>query len=45
MPLLKPIFIYVFITSLIGGIQLFDVAVIFTKDGGVDLTSNKLTMY
>lgn len=45
MPLLKPIFIYVFITSLIGGIQLFDVAVMFNKAGGPDLTSNTLIMY
>lgn len=34
MPLLKPIFIYVFITSLIGGIQLFDVAYIITSSTG-----------
>jgi multiple sugar transport system permease protein len=45
MPLLKPIFIYVFITSLIGGIQLFDVAVMFNKAGGPNLTSNTLVMY
>ena len=45
MPLLKPIFIYVFITSLIGGIQLFDVAVMFNKSGGPNLTSNTLVMY
>jgi cellobiose transport system permease protein len=31
MPLLRPIFIYVLITSMIGGIQLFDVAQIFTQ--------------
>ncbi len=34
MPLLMPIFIYVFITSMIGGIQLFDVAHIFTAQSG-----------
>lgn len=45
MPLLKPIFIYVFITSLIGGIQLFDVAVMFNKAGGPNMTSNTLIMY
>ncbi len=45
MPLLKPIFIYVFITSLIGGIQLFDVAVMFNKAGGPNLTSRTLVMY
>ena len=46
MPLLKPIFIYVFITSLIGGIQLFDVADMFTRHhGGFDNTSMTLVMY
>ena len=46
MPLLKPIFIYVFITSLIGGIQLFDVAEMFTKrKGGPDATSMTLVMF
>jgi len=45
MPLLKPIFVYVFITSLIGGIQLFDVAYMFTRGGGgVDMTSHTLMM-
>lgn len=34
LPLLKPIFIYVVITSLIGGVQLFDVSFIFTSGGG-----------
>lgn len=46
MPLLKPIFVYVFITSLIGGMQLFDVADIFTKgSGGSNMTSNTIIMY
>lgn len=46
MPLLKPIFIYVFITSMIGGIQLFDVATMFTKNqGGVKESSYTLMMY
>lgn len=46
MPLLKPIFIYVLITSLIGGIQLFDTAQIFTEPkGGPDMTSNTIMMY
>lgn len=45
MPLLMPIFTYVFITSMIGGIQLFDCAQIFTKgNGGPDLTSMTLMM-
>lgn len=46
MPLLRPIFVYVFITSLIGGIQLFDVAQMFTRmSGGTDLSSETLMMY
>lgn len=46
MPLLKPIFVYVFITSLIGGIQLFDVAQMFTRGtGGADMSSRTLMMY
>ena len=46
MPLLKPIFVYVFITSMIGGIQLFDIAQIFTKTtGGSQASSYTLMMY
>lgn len=46
MPLLMPIFIYVFITSLIGGVQLFDVAQIFTRgNGNPNNTSKTLIMY
>jgi cellobiose transport system permease protein len=45
-PLLRPIFIYVFITSLIGGVQLFDVAWMFTRGvGGPNLTSLTIMMY
>ncbi|MFA6861186.1 MAG: sugar ABC transporter permease [Bacilli bacterium] len=33
MPLLKPIFVYVVITSLIGGLQLFDAPQLFTNSG------------
>jgi cellobiose transport system permease protein len=46
MPLLRPIFIYVVITSMIGGIQLFDVAQIFTQtSGGPQQSSETLMMY
>ena len=46
MPLLRPIFVYVFITSLIGGLQLFDAAQIFTsKKGGSKQSSMTLMMY
>jgi cellobiose transport system permease protein len=46
MPLLRPIFIYVLITSMIGGIQLFDIAQIFTQtSGGPQESSMTLMMY
>jgi multiple sugar transport system permease protein len=46
MPLLKPIFVYVLITSMIGGIQLFDIAQIFTQTtGGSQASSYTLMMY
>lgn len=45
MPLLKPIFVYVLITSLIGGLQLFDVPQILTNGtGSPDRTSTTLIM-
>lgn len=45
-PLLKPIFLYVFVTSLIGGVQLFDVAWMVTKGGGgVNMTSQTIMSY
>lgn len=46
MPLLKPIFIYVFITSMIGGIQMFDVPEILTNGHGTpNTTSTTMVMY
>lgn len=46
MPLLKPIFIYVLITSLIGGIQMFDVPQILTNGKGAPLdTTRTMIMY
>jgi multiple sugar transport system permease protein len=45
-PLLMPIFVYTLITSMIGGIQLFDTAQIFTSTtGGPDQTSYTIMMY
>ncbi len=45
-PLLKPILIYVFITSMIGGIQMFDVPQILTNgSGNPNRTSMTLMMY
>ena len=43
MPLLKPIFLYVFITSMIGGLQMFDVPQILTKGLGTP-NRNSLTI-
>lgn len=46
MPLLMPIFIYVLITSMIGGIQMFDVPQILTNgSGNPNRTSMTLIMY
>lgn len=46
MPLLKPIFVYCFITSLIGGLQMFDVPQILTNKAGTpDHTSTTIVMY
>ncbi len=46
MPLLKPIFVYVLITSMIGGLQLFDVPQILTNGtGSPDRTSTTLIMF
>ena len=46
MPLLMPIFIFVFITSMIGGIQMFDVPQILTNRAGTpNHTSTTLVMY
>jgi len=45
-PLLKPIFIYVVITSLIGGLQMFDVPQILTNGTGDPMRSSMtLIMY
>lgn len=35
MPILKPIFIYVFITSMIGGLQMFDIPYMFHEGAGL----------
>lgn len=46
MPIIKPIFIYVFITSLIGGLQMFDVPQVLTNAKGTpDRTSTTLIMF
>lgn len=46
LPLLKPIFIYVLITSLIGGLQMFDVPQVLTKSTGDPMRSTlTLIMY
>ena len=46
MPLLMPIFIYVLITSMIGGVQMFDVPQVLTNGIGTpNNTSMTLIMY
>ncbi len=46
LPLLRPILIYVMITSLIGGIQMFDVPQVLTNGAGTPMeTSMTLIMY
>ncbi|MFA9465406.1 MAG: carbohydrate ABC transporter permease [Velocimicrobium sp.] len=46
MPLLKPIMVYVMITSLIGGLQMFDIPQIFTNGkGDPNRTTMTLIMY
>ena len=48
LPLLKPILIYVFVTSLVGGMQMFDIPYMLTDGRGSPLSSimtNSLQMY
>ena len=46
MPLLKPIFVYVLLTSLVCGIQMFDIPQILTNgDGSPDRTTMTLIMF
>ena len=46
MPSIKPLLVYVFLTSLIGGIQMFDVPQILTNGtGGPNRTSMTMIMY
>ncbi|HBC99766.1 MAG TPA: ABC transporter permease, partial [Lachnoclostridium sp.] len=46
MPTIRPIFIYVLITSLIGGLQMFDVPQVLTNaKGSPDRTSTTLIMF
>lgn len=46
MPLIRPILIYVFITSLVGGLQMFDVPQVITRGmGGPNNTTKTLIMY
>ena len=45
-PLIRPILVYVMITSMIGGLQIFDVPQILTNGkGGPDRTSTTMIMY
>ncbi len=46
LPLLKPILVYVLITSMIGGLQMYDVPQVLTKgEGSPSYTSRTIVMY
>ena len=48
LPLLKPILIFVFVTSLVGGMQMFDIPFLLTDGRGSPLSSiqtNNILMY
>ena len=46
LPLLSPILVYVIITAMIGGVQMYDVPQVLTNgDGGMDRTAYTLIMY
>ena len=48
LPLLKPILLYVLVTSVIGGMQLYDIPALFNVSGAIGLpddTSTTITMY
>jgi multiple sugar transport system permease protein len=46
LPLLKPILLFVLVTSLIGGIQMFDIPYIFSQgDGGPNFSTMTIMMY
>jgi len=46
LPLLKPIMLFVLVTSLIGGIQMFDIPYIFSQgDGGPNFSTMTVMMY
>ncbi len=45
-PLIRPLMVYVFITSLIGGLQMFDIPNVMTNaTGNPDMTSRTVVMY
>lgn len=44
LPLLKPILLFVFVTSLVGGVQLFDIPKIFTQGTGGPLNGSTTVM-
>ena len=45
LPLLKPILIYVFVTSLIGGMQMFDIPFLLTNMGSPDYSIETMAMF
>ncbi|WP_105619477.1 carbohydrate ABC transporter permease [Vallitalea okinawensis] len=45
LPLLKPITLYVLVTSLIGGMQMFDIPFLLTTQGNPDYSIETMTMF
>jgi multiple sugar transport system permease protein len=45
LPLLRPIMLYVFITSMIGGMQIFDIPMLLTNNGAPDFKARTTVLY
>ena len=45
LPLISPITLYILVTSLIGGMQMFDIPFLLTREGGPDYSIETITMF
>lgn len=45
LPLIRPITLYILVTSLIGGMQMFDIPFLLTRDGRPDYSIETITMF
>lgn len=45
LPLIRPISLYILVTSLIGGMQMFDIPFLLTRDGNPDYSIETITMF